>query len=456
MQRLVFFAVCWFSALTIHAQNNDTRAKAYYFEAVSAFGNGDYEQVLNYCATVVEILGTSNARIEALRVKTYYEMGDTAGAFAALNQFSAHEADETLRSEILPYIVKIEEAERERIRNEEAAEKERIRIAEETEARRQALISKAVFGDGMGLVKENGKAGFINEAGDVVIPFQYDDAYAFTADAALIQVDGKWGMIDKAGNELIAPQYALLSAFDADGLAYYTQKRDVSDWPWAAGVIDRSGGLVGSMATKVEQRDKGYIFRWTAHWLTEGDNRNYEMAVFLYNKIPSDSEYYADCQLALGNLYYAGDGVPRDHEKALIHYGRADEQMVTPNWALRERIGDMYVAGSGTTANKEKALTYYKHDDFSSDEVKDLSMKYMFMAADLGHVEAAAAHLEQVKTHLDKDSQRFGEADKLYYVEGYIHEQEGNIREAKKMYRRARLFKERVYGEKARERLKTL
>ena len=456
MERLVFFAICCFSVLTGYAQNNDTRAKAYYFEAVSAFGSGDYEQVLDYCATVAEILGSSNARIEALRVKTYYEMGNTAQALEALNQFSTYEADETLRSEILPYIVKIEEGEKERLQKEEAAEKERIRIEKETEVRRQALLSKAAFGDGLGLVKENGKAGFINESGDLVIPFQYDDANVFAAGAASINVDGKWGMIDKEGNELIAPQYALLSAFDADGLAHYTKQQDNNDWPWTAGVVDRSGGVIGSIATKIEQRDKGYVFRWVAHWLTEGDSRDYEKAVFLYGKIPSNSAYYVDCQLALGNLYYAGDGVPRDYQKALDHYTRADDKMTAPNQALRERIGDMYMAGSGTTADKEKALAYFKHDDFSSGEVKDLSMKYMLMAADLGHFEAAAAHLAQVKAHLDKDSQRFGEADKLYYVEGYICEQQGNTREAKKLYRRARLFKERTYGKKAQERLKTL
>lgn len=449
MQRFIY--IFFFSlsiSFTSWAQSDNDRAKAYYYEAATEYEKANYRDCLTYCDRVEEILGNSNARIEVLRIKAFFELGEMAEAQRSMDRLSSFPADETLRSEVLPLIVRIEEAERERIHKEK-----------EAEAARQVLIGKAVFADGLGLVKQDGKAGFINERGEIIVPIQYDDALAFNHGTALVKSAGKWGMVSKTGNEVIKPRYESLSAFDADGLAYYTQKSSNREWPWEAGVIGRSGEFVGSIGTKTEQFNKGYIFRWVAHWLIEDNSskENYEKAISLYDKVTPGNIYYSDCQLALGNIYYSGEGVIRDYKKALDHYIHADEKMATSNWALKERIGDMFLASGGTTVDKEKALTYYRHDDFSNDEVKDLSMKYMLQAADLGHFDAALSHLEQVKAHLDKESERFGEADKLYYVAGYIYEQQGNTSEAKKMYRRAaRLFKERTYGEKARERLKAL
>ena len=446
MSRSILFIFLLLSIhATVWAQSDNDRAKAYYYEAATEYEKTNYRTCLEYCDRVEEILGTSNARVEVLRIKAYFELGEMAEAQKSMNRLSTFPADEALTSEVLPLIVRIEEAERERIRKEE-----------EAEAKRRALIENAEFVDGLGLVKANGKVGFVDETGELVIPYQYDEAYPFEDGLARVRVGGKWGVIGRSGNEVVEPQYARLSAFDDEGLAYYTLRRSETDWPWSAGIINRSGETIGSMLTKVEQYDRDYVFRWIAHWLTEGSDKDYGMAVSLYNWVNPGSPYYAEAQLELGDLYYTADGVPRDYEKALAHYEKADQHLLTKNWELRERIGDMYATGSGTAMDVEKALHYYKQEVFSVSEVSDLSMKYLIVAADAGYFDAALAHLQQIKSHLEKDSQRFGEADKLYYAEGYIYERKGDTQEAKKLYRRARLFKERPYGIKAQERLKDL
>lgn len=53
-----------------------------------------------------------------------------------------------------------------------------------------------------------GDLGFIDKAGNLVIPYQYESAYPFTADGvAGVKKDGKWGFIDQANNTVIPFMY---------------------------------------------------------------------------------------------------------------------------------------------------------------------------------------------------------------------------------------------------------
>lgn len=60
------------------------------------------------------------------------------------------------------------------------------------------------------LSKKNGKYGYINEAGEVVVDYTYDDAteqnkFGYVA----VQKNGKWGSIDSEGQVVIKPTYEL-------------------------------------------------------------------------------------------------------------------------------------------------------------------------------------------------------------------------------------------------------
>src|SRR5690606_23068708 len=96
----------------------------------------NYDKTLEYCQQVEDILKTSNARVEALRVKSYFAKGNMEKAKEALNRFSNYGADESLSAEISPYLVKIEESEKEKVRQKELADKK----AKEEE---QKIIDKA-------------------------------------------------------------------------------------------------------------------------------------------------------------------------------------------------------------------------------------------------------------------------------------------------------------------------
>jgi hypothetical protein len=81
----------------------------------------------------------------------------------------------------------------------------------------------------------DGKWGYINRTGHVVIPARYDEAAYFTEGLAAVRVRGRYGYIDPAGHWVIPPRFKYAFAFH-EKLAW------VDDEP--SGFIDRTGRLV--------------------------------------------------------------------------------------------------------------------------------------------------------------------------------------------------------------------
>jgi hypothetical protein len=61
--------------------------------------------------------------------------------------------------------------------------------------------------NGLAVAKRNGKYGFINNVGEVVIDFIFEDAKGFKYDLAPVKINGKWGFINSKGNFKIKPKY---------------------------------------------------------------------------------------------------------------------------------------------------------------------------------------------------------------------------------------------------------
>jgi len=56
-------------------------------------------------------------------------------------------------------------------------------------------------------IKYNGKWGYIDETGIIIINPQYDTASEFFEGLALIEIGGKKGYIDKTGKKVISPEF---------------------------------------------------------------------------------------------------------------------------------------------------------------------------------------------------------------------------------------------------------
>lgn len=67
------------------------------------------------------------------------------------------------------------------------------------------------FSEGLACVSLNDVWGFIDETGKVVIPFKYNSGYAsgskFSQGLASVSLNEKWGYIDKTGNTVIPFEY---------------------------------------------------------------------------------------------------------------------------------------------------------------------------------------------------------------------------------------------------------
>ncbi len=77
--------------------------------------------------------------------------------------------------------------------------------------------AKAFPEDGYAAVCQNGKWGFINQTGELVIDCQFEDARSFSNGYAAVCQNGKWGFVDVTGNVVIQPEFERVTDMTAVG-----------------------------------------------------------------------------------------------------------------------------------------------------------------------------------------------------------------------------------------------
>jgi hypothetical protein len=82
------------------------------------------------------------------------------------------------------------------------------------------LISNfpGVYSEGLAPISVNGKYGFIDTKGKLVIDLQFDFAEPFSEGLALVKIGNNYGFIDKEGKPIFEPHFAAATSF-SDGLA---------------------------------------------------------------------------------------------------------------------------------------------------------------------------------------------------------------------------------------------
>lgn len=164
------------------------------------------------------------------------------------------------------------------------------------------------FSEGLAAVKKDGKWGFIDTGGNVVIDLRYDSANSFSEGLAAVQNGGKWGYVDKNGTVVIPITLDATFAF-SEGIAAYKSG-------YYFGYIDKEGNKVadaiyteasafreGVACVKKENR-YGYI-----------DKNGKEITEFVYGLESDPSEgmipvFYGDTALGTNTGYLKTDGTP--------------------------------------------------------------------------------------------------------------------------------------------------
>ncbi len=94
----------------------------------------------------------------------------------------------------------------------------------EEKAASDVLTSNTLF-----LNKQNGKYGFVDKNGNVVVDYKYDDATEQNEDGyAGIKLDGKWGSIDKQGKVVVEPTYDLEEYLQIDFIGKWHKGLDLN------------------------------------------------------------------------------------------------------------------------------------------------------------------------------------------------------------------------------------
>src|SRR5690606_29174729 len=112
MKKLIHTFILLFAFTMAQAQTADDKAKAYYQEAQKAFESRNYQETIDYCKQVTDLLKTTNARIELLRIKSYYELEEFDKLKTSLHTFSDLPSNAELKTEALEYLVKVEKIEK--------------------------------------------------------------------------------------------------------------------------------------------------------------------------------------------------------------------------------------------------------------------------------------------------------------------------------------------------------
>lgn len=96
--------------------------------------------------------------------------------------------------------------------------------------------NKTIDSNSLFPVIQNGKWGYIDKTGKIVVEPQFDEAWSHTEGLAGAKIRGRWGYIDKRGKIVVEPQFNNIFGF-SEGLAAIE-----TGGKW--GYIDKTGKIV--------------------------------------------------------------------------------------------------------------------------------------------------------------------------------------------------------------------
>ena len=121
-----------------------------------------------------------------------------------------------------------------------------------------SLEAFSYFQEGLARVAKNGKFGYINEKGEVIIDFDYEDSGHFSQGLAyFMNSSDKYGYIDKKGKIIITAKYDYAEEFNLNKQAIVADIDDEYDYTYA--LINKSGDEIIGNLSDIEDHNEIYI-----------------------------------------------------------------------------------------------------------------------------------------------------------------------------------------------------
>jgi hypothetical protein len=103
--------------------------------------------------------------------------------------------------------------------------------------------------EGLTVITQGGKSGFMNVDGEIVLPVEYEKVKEFSEGLAAVKKEKKWGYIDLTGNFVIEPAFSSAGNFQ-NGLAPVTSRK-------GNGYVNQKGEVTYSKYSKCFEYNKG-------------------------------------------------------------------------------------------------------------------------------------------------------------------------------------------------------
>ena len=98
--------------------------------------------------------------------------------------------------------------------------------------------SASGFSEGLAMVEQEGLFGFVNVKGEIIVPIRYDNANDFYNGTTEVESGNLYGIVDKNGKEIFPPSSGEVVIF-SEGLAHISD-----EWGYNHGFIDIQGKIV--------------------------------------------------------------------------------------------------------------------------------------------------------------------------------------------------------------------
>lgn len=121
-----------------------------------------------------------------------------------------------------------------------------------------SLESFSFFQEGLARVVKNGKFGYIDKTGEVIIDFDYEDAGHFSQWLAYYaNSEGKYGYINKKGDIIISPKYDYAEEFNLNKQAIVADITSEYDYIYA--LINKDGEEIIGSLSDIEDHHEIYV-----------------------------------------------------------------------------------------------------------------------------------------------------------------------------------------------------